>query len=62
MVYRVLVVNERGVVLLQEFHNDSTTAMARAQALAKVPGNLVDVQEGALDRDQLFWPKGRRLP
>jgi hypothetical protein len=62
MTYRVLVVNERGVVLLQEFHADSTAATARAQALAKVPGNAVDVQQGDLDREQLFWPNGRRLP
>jgi hypothetical protein len=62
VIHRVLLVNERGVVLLQEFHVDSSTAVARAQALAKVPGNVVDVQQGDLDREQLFWPNGRRLP
>ncbi len=58
MAHRVLVTDERGVVLLQEFHLDATTAIARGQALSKKPGHVVDVQEGEVDSEQLFWPRG----
>lgn len=61
MVHRVLVTDAQGRVVLQEFHPQATTAVARGQSLAKA-GHVVDVQEGDVDDLQLFWPKGAKRP